>query len=108
MFTAPIPEAVAIDLAGGLRFIKVADEIPGMKFILVSDGDPDDRPGALTIAQTFKNHIDVIYVGPENNPSGRDFLYRLAQSTGGKGVTAEKAVELSATVQRLLLSEKVA
>lgn len=94
------------NLTKALRFVKVADEVPGMKFILISDGQPDDESGALNVAKTFQNHIDVIYVGPESNPFGRDFLYKLAAATGGKSVTAEAAKELSATVQRLLLSDR--
>ena len=93
------------DLEKALRFVKVADAIKGMKFILISDGQPDDQSGALKIAKTFKNPISVIYVGPENNPTGREFLQKLASETGGKTVTADRAKELSATVQKLLLTD---
>ena len=89
------------DLAKGLRFIKAAD-VTGMKFILISDGQPDAPKEALFVAKTFKNHIDVIFVGPEGG-SGRDFLKRLAKATGGQAVTAEAAKQLKATVETLLL-----
>lgn len=103
----PTLEGGGTNLTAGLKYIKVAD-IPGaMKFILISDGMPDDREGALNVARTFQNHIDVIYVGPEEMPIGRDFLYQLAKATGGQSVTADKAKELSATVQRLLLADKI-
>ena len=89
------------DLAKALKFIKVAD-IPGMQFILISDGQPDTESEALKVAKTFQNKISVIYVGPESNPSGRNFLERLAAATGGKAVTADRAKELAASVQLLL------
>jgi Mg-chelatase subunit ChlD len=91
------------DLAKGLRFIHAADCIPGMKFIVVSDGQPDSESDALAVARKFKNHIDVIYVGSERHPEGREFLERLAKATGGQSVTAEAAKQLASTVQTLLL-----
>lgn len=90
------------DMAGVLQFVKVAD-LPDMHFFLISDGEPDDKQKTLSIAQTFQNKIDTIYVGSESNPSGRDFLQRLARATGGQAVTAEAAKQLQATVGRLLL-----
>ena len=90
------------DLEAGLRFVKASD-IPGMRFILISDGEPADPEAALRVARTFKCKIDVIYVGPEASPTGRDFLYKLAAATGGEGVTADKAQALCAKVQTLLL-----
>jgi Mg-chelatase subunit ChlD len=89
------------DLAAALRFVKIAD-VPDMHFILISDGQPDSEDAALGVARTFKNHIDVIYVGPENYPMGRDFLARLAHATGGKAVTADRAMELQAGVLSLI------
>ena len=89
------------DLTRALRFVKVAD-IPGMRFILISDGGPDDPEGAIRVAREFKCKIDVIYVGPENWPTGRDYLMRLAAATGGKTVTADRAKELKAGVMALL------
>jgi Mg-chelatase subunit ChlD len=91
------------DLAGALTFVKAADMIPGMKFILVSDGEPDDQASALRVASQFKNKIDVIFVGNEKSPTGRAFLEKLAKTTGGQTVTAEAAKTLAAQVQVLLL-----
>jgi hypothetical protein len=91
------------NLAKALEFIKIAD-VPGMQFILISDGQPDDEQAALRIARIFDNKISVIYVGPEDQPSGRDFLQRLAAATGGKAITADRAKELAASVQYLLKS----
>jgi hypothetical protein len=97
----PYFQTGSTNLTEALCFTKVAD-IPGMKFILVSDGQPDDPEGALRMARTFTCKIDVIYVGPEDNPAGRDFLQRLAAVTGGKTVTADRAKELAAGVMGLL------
>lgn len=105
-----IPEYIgaSTNLADALKFLKIAD-VSGMKFILVSDGLPDDEKAALDVARTFQNHIDVIYAGPESDPSGREFLRHgreflrhLAASTGGKSVTADRAMEMKESVIFLL------
>jgi Mg-chelatase subunit ChlD len=101
----PIYFGGGTDLAGALLFCKLAD-LPGMRFILISDGEPDDPKRALDVAKTYQNRIDVIYVGPENHPSGRDFLQKLAQATGGVSVTADRAKELQAQIEQLLLAER--
>jgi Mg-chelatase subunit ChlD len=89
------------DLAKALRFVHVAD-VPGIKFIVISDGQPDDEREALAVAKTFKNKINVIYVGPEEDPRGRDFLQRLAAATGGESITKDRAKELAVGVKMLL------
>lgn len=94
------------DLAGALRFAKVAD-VPGMTFFVISDGQPDSEAEAIKIARTYKAKINVIYVGPEDHPTGRDFLTRLAQASGGQAVTADRAKELAASVERLLLKASI-
>jgi hypothetical protein len=90
------------DLAGALKFAKVAD-VTGMRFIVISDGEPHSEEDALRVAKTFKARIDCIFVGPEGG-SGQAFLNRLAKASGGQGVTAEKVKELSTTVRGLLTS----
>lgn len=99
----PVNQGGGTDMAAALNFVKVADKIDGMRFVLISDGEPNDPQSTLKIASGFKNRIDVIYVGPENQPAGRDFLTRLAQATGGKAVTADRAQELTARIETLLL-----
>ena len=84
-----------------LEFAKVAD-VPGMRFFLISDGEPDDARRALDVARAYKARIDTIYVGPEARPAGREFLRRLAQVTGGQTATADRVHELAATTERLL------
>jgi hypothetical protein len=89
------------DMAKALQFAKVAD-VPGMQFILISDGQPDDPDRTLTIARTYKNKISVIYVGPEDLSLGRDFLDKLAKTTGGQFVTVECA-NLKAGIETIFL-----
>lgn len=102
----PIFHGSSTNLAGALKFAKVAD-VKGMRFIVISDGEPDDEQNALAEAREYKNRIDVIYVGPECSPHGRDFLTRLAQASGGTAVTADRANELAPTIARLLLAAEV-
>lgn len=89
------------DLARALRFARQAD-VSGMRFIVISDGDPNSRSEALAEAAKFKNKIDVIYVGPEDMPHGREFLTRLAQASGGQAITAERALQLESSIRYLL------
>jgi hypothetical protein len=97
----PLMLGAMTDLVKALQFAKVAD-IPDMRFILISDGEPNDPNAALAVAKTYKNKIDVIYVGPESYPIGREFLQKLAAATGGLSVTADRAAELQAGVMQLL------
>jgi len=90
------------NLEGALKFAKVADVPGAMKFIVISDGQPDDGEAALRVATTYHNKIDVIYCGPEAYPTGRDFLTRLAKASGGQTITADKAKDLASSVQKLL------
>jgi len=91
------------NLAGALRFARMADT-GDVRFVIVSDGQPDDAAGALAEAAKFRGLIDVVYVGPEDHASGRDFLTRLAHSKGGVAVTADRANELALQTQILLLT----
>lgn len=89
------------DLAAALKFAKVAD-VPSMRFIVISDGQPDDPRAALKVAHSYAARIDVIYCGPESHPTGREFLERLAKASGGQTITADKAAQLASSVQKLL------
>jgi uncharacterized protein YegL len=103
------PSGIPTFLMGGteldkaLKFAKIAD-VGKVRFILISDGQPDDEQAAIAIARTYKNKIDVIFVGPETDRSAREFMRKLAACTGGQTVTAEKAKELSAKITYLLSS----
>jgi len=92
------------DLASALRFAKMAD-VDGMRFVIISDGVPDDAQEALAIAATFHARIDTVFVGPETHPTGRAFLQQLATAKGGQSVTADRAQELAAITEQLLLAD---
>lgn len=96
------------DLAKALTYAQIAD-IPNshMRFIVISDGQPDDEQGALMVARKYHNRIDVIYVGNEARPEGRDFLNRLAKVSGGKSVKANVVKGLANEVQKLLVTERI-
>ena len=88
------------DLAGALRFAKIADA-PGLRFVVISDGQPDDREKALQAARAIEAQIDVVYVGPEDG-SGASFLAQLASA--GRGQAVQVSInELASTVERLAL-----
>ena len=89
------------DLAGALGFAKVAD-VPDMRFVVISDGQPDSEREALKVAATYLNRIDTIFVGPEGDDRGRAFLTKLANAKGGQAVTADRVAQLSSKVQYLL------
>jgi Mg-chelatase subunit ChlD len=89
------------NLAGALDFARMADA-PGIRFVVISDGEPNDREAALKAARKFKGKIDVIFVGPSDRPHGRKFLEQLAAASGGKTVTADRVKELAKSVHLLL------
>lgn len=89
------------NLTDALQFAKRAD-VPDMQFTVISDGEPDDELSALGIASTYKARINAVYVGPESYPYGRDFLQRLAASSGGQYATADLCQNLAQTVQHML------
>lgn len=89
------------DLAGALQFAKIAD-VNGMRFVVISDGQPDEPDRALQVARTYQNRIDVIFVGSEMDGGARDFMNQLARSAGGVSITAPQVAALAATAQRLL------
>ena len=91
------------DLAKALRLAKLAD-VAGVRFIVISDGQPNSEREALDVAFGFTAPIDTIFVGPETDTQGRDFLSRLAQKHQGRSVLASHAKELAGTVKTLLLA----
>ncbi len=97
----PFNQQGGTDLAGALQFARMAD-VPGIRFIVISDGEPDDAAAALREAAKYQARIDVIYAGPEHSPAGRDFLTKLAQASGGNIVTADRAAGMALEAKRLL------
>lgn len=89
------------DLAGALRFVHVADDT-GMRFVVISDGEPNDENKALAVARTFKSRIDCVFIGPAGDP-GADFLRRLAAASGGQ-YSKNEVGQLAERVQTLLLA----
>ena len=84
------PDGIPYFVAGGtnmvdpLEFGKMADN-GKVKFVMISDGVPDDETGTLRVARTYSVPIDTIYVGPEDDrEDGRKFLKKLASATGGR------------------------
>lgn len=90
------------NLEAALRYAKISD-LDGVRFIVISDGQPDDPDAALRIAKTYRNKIDTIYVGSESYPSGREFLEQLARMSGGQSLTADRAQNLLQATTTLLL-----
>lgn len=91
------------NLAGALKFARVAD-VPEMRFVVISDGCPDEPEKALAEAAKYKAHISTVFVGPEgDHEGGRAFLQKLATASGGQAVTADRAKELASKTATLLL-----
>lgn len=98
----PVYQGGGTDLAAALEEAHLADGC-GIRFMVISDGEPNDEQRALAVAGRFQSRIDCIYIGPEGGP-GSDFLRRLAAASGGQSVTAAQARQLAGTVERLLLA----
>jgi hypothetical protein len=96
----PVNFGQGTDLAKALKFAKIAD-VPEMRFIIISDGDPNDEQEALTEATKFKNHIDTIYIGPIGE-SGEKFLALLASKSGGHAAKDFAGHNLETTIKGLL------
>jgi Mg-chelatase subunit ChlD len=86
------------DLTKALKFSKVAD-VEDMRFIVISDGKPDNETTALQIAKSYKNKIDTIYIGPGDESN---FLERLSSISGGKSANDFSAHKLEQTIYGLL------
>lgn len=89
------------DLASALRFVHVADACD-MRFILISDGWPNDADGAMLEARKFQSRIDTVFIGTAGDP-GADFLKRLAAASGGQ-YSKNNVNEVAERVERLLLT----
>ncbi len=101
----PLFQGANTNLAKALQFARMAD-IAGMRFIVVSDGQPDDERAALDVAATYKGRIDCVYVGPETDRRSQEFLNKLANAHGGQQVTADRVQQLAAKIETLLLAAR--
>jgi Mg-chelatase subunit ChlD len=90
------------DLAGALKFARVADDCD-MSFTVISDGQPDDADDALAEAAKYTSKISTIFIGPAGG-NGETFLKQLAAASGGQALQAHQAQDLAAKTQRLLLA----
>lgn len=103
------PNGLPIRFGGGtcmaeaLKLVKPADDC-GIKFFMISDGQPHDKAETLRLAKTFKSKINVVFIGPESDfTGGRAFLEELARATGGKSVKSDAPGMLMKPVTKLLL-----
>lgn len=89
------------DLARALGFVHVADGC-GIRFIVISDGYPNDADAALKQARKFQSRIDTIFVGTPGD-AGEAFLKQLAAASGGQH-SVNKIPELARCIERLMLT----
>ena len=97
----PVFQGGGTNMADALKFAKTAD-VGGMRFVIISDGEPNSREETLAAARLIQGKIDVVYVGPDGG-EGRRFLEQLAKAGRGQFVTADRAIELAERVETLLL-----
>lgn len=90
------------NVAEVLKYVYVADGVVD-RFILISDGHPDDEQAALDKAKKFTTKIDTVYIGPEGG-HGQGFLKRLAAASGGKAQTIQQAGLLAEKIEVLMLA----
>lgn len=88
------------NMLGALQFVAPADGV-GIKFIVVSDGEPDDGPSTLAYAKTLSTQIDTIFIG--TSAAGRLFMEQLAAATRGRSIVKGVSL-LEESVVRLLRS----
>ena len=103
----PTPMFGGTNMVNALQLIKPADGV-GIRFILISDGLPDDAEETLRVARGFETHIDTVYIGPESgfDSYGKEFLKKLAACTGGQGLESEGIAQLAEPVRLLLEAGK--
>ena len=71
-----------------------------MKFVIISDGLPQQGDLAKREAEQFSVPIDVIYVGRDER--GEEFMRDFAHGTGGTFYTDTSTMLLTATISKLL------
>lgn len=97
-------EGMGTQMDDVLEFARAAD-VPGMTFILVSDGYPNDDDAALRVARQYTQPIHTVYIGPEGD-EGEKFLRRLSSMTGGKSSHSVEIVQNLLVFTELLLEDK--
>jgi Mg-chelatase subunit ChlD len=89
------------DLARALAFVHVADGCD-MRFIVISDGYPNDAEAALAQARKFTSRIDTVFIGAEGD-AGADFLRQLAAASGGQ-YSKNNVTDVAERAKTLLLT----
>lgn len=89
------------DLARALAFVHVADGCD-VRFIVISDGYPNDPEATLREARKFTSKIDTVFIGREGDP-GAEFLRKLAAASGGQ-YSKNQVGQIAERVERLLLA----
>lgn len=84
-----------------LEFCKLFD-IKSTKFILISDGAPNNRDTALDVAKTYKNTIHTVYTGKSGSEYAEAFLREVSTVSGGRFMQAHQAVGLLPVMRSLL------
>lgn len=73
-----------------------------MRFVVISDGLPDDSDAAMAEARRFTGAVDCVYVGTDCD--GERFLKRMAQATGGQFHRDASGLRLLDQTVRLMLA----
>lgn len=108
-YTVACPAGFPQDCGGSTNLYSALEHILpydglGMKIIIVSDGVPNRKEDCLKLARQFKNKLDTIFTGPEDDSEGgRAFLKKLAEATGGQSLESDSPGLLANPVERLLL-----
>lgn len=106
-YPAGVPDMIggSTNLAGALEYSKIAD-VEGMRFFVISDGEPDEANQALAMAKSYKCKIDTIFVGAEG-AHGSTFLAQLAKESGGAALTAACVDGMGEKMVKLLTANGV-
>lgn len=91
-------------MAQALETVHPADGLVD-RFVLISDGYPDNGQDALTQARRFTTRIDCVFIGSEGD-AGADFLRRLSDLSGGTSQAIGVGL-LSERIERLMIGAPV-
>jgi len=85
------------------KALSLAKDMDGLvKYIVISDGYPDNPDRALAIAKTYSSQIDTIFIGDDRDTAGKNFLLSLSRVSSGRSLGVRDVANLSSDVQRLL------
>lgn len=101
----PAYQGGSTNMVEALVYAKIADNVPDMNIILISDGEPNNMLDTLDVAKTFKNKINTVFIGPEDSRAGADFLRKLSEATGGQHTTDYRAANIKKSLGAMLLLE---